>query len=371
MVKGRHIIHLVNEEKEHAYSFSSLAIPDVTLACSDGRLTVDLPTLGLLFPQLAELVPLILQAPLAVLLPQHSLGELVTRLQEVTQGAVVLEMVEEEVKKELVLDDRTINMDLQKDYQDDVVVQGDKFIQLKHTLMNIPRETEVASSVVSEEDQIEFDKHEVSLKRKRTFDKIRHKKLLKSQGENLLKSELMDTEIMTDSDVPLLLDSDDQGNNATSVRVLPWEQEELGTGTLKEGDNDPLARVVTREQKELGMGLVKEIVTENQTEVLTMEQEGFTKLTKEQERLVVGMVKEGVADQEATRFLNDLTGLRFIAQDVRNMMDSYIEEGETFEYNLTKNIDMKPNSVDENASSLDTLSSDEKESKPLHTLLST
>ena len=65
MVKRQHIINLVNQEAEVGCSFSSLAFPDVTLACRDGRLYVDLATLGLIEPQLDLLLPSFLQVILS------------------------------------------------------------------------------------------------------------------------------------------------------------------------------------------------------------------------------------------------------------------------------------------------------------------
>ena len=163
MAKGRHIINLVNEETETTCSFSSLDIPDVTLACSDGRLTVDLPTLGLLFPQLAQLLPVFLQAPLAVLLPQHTLGELVTRLQEVTGGAVGLELGGlEEVKEETSLD-RVEDMDINQDYQDDFCADGDKYLEVDHRSMNCLDTKEVSPFLVNNEVHIDAHIEEESL----------------------------------------------------------------------------------------------------------------------------------------------------------------------------------------------------------------
>ena len=95
MVFMRHYVSLVNQSLAQSYSFSSRDFPDVTLACKDGVLIVDLLTLGVLYPNLATIIPPLLQAPLAVLLPHHSLGELVTRIQEVTGGiGVTLEILE-------------------------------------------------------------------------------------------------------------------------------------------------------------------------------------------------------------------------------------------------------------------------------------
>ena len=86
---------LVNQGSDKSYSFSSSDFPDVTLACSDGALLLDLPTLGLLFPSLAAILPPILQAPLALSLPDHTVGELVAKLQEVTGGThISLERIE-------------------------------------------------------------------------------------------------------------------------------------------------------------------------------------------------------------------------------------------------------------------------------------
>ena len=313
MKKGRHIINLVNEQTENTYSFFSLDIPDVTLACSDGRLTVDLPTLGLLFPQLAQLLPVFLQAPLAILLPQHSMEELVARLQEVTGGAVGLERVKKEGLGEVKIEtscqsERTENRNLNKEYQDDFVAGGNTFPQVEHSLMNSLPLTEGSFSVVMEEQQIEVQKQEENMKRKRPIDKIGHKKLCTTQEDDLVKSEFMGTGLVTDSDLQPLIGSDVKANAiATAVRVL----------------------------------------------------------TQEQEELVIGMVKEGVTDQQAARFLIDLTGMNFTAEDIRNMMNTYIKEGETFESSVTTNIYVKPRIVQENASIIEAQSLDEKESKIL------
>ena len=53
----QHYVSLVNHGLAKSYSFSSRDFPDVTLACMDGTMLVDLPTLGVLFPSLAALLP--------------------------------------------------------------------------------------------------------------------------------------------------------------------------------------------------------------------------------------------------------------------------------------------------------------------------
>ena len=121
MVKRQHIINLVNQETEDGCSFSSLAFPDVTLVCRDGGLTVDLATLGLLLPQLALLLPSFLQGTLVVLLPDFSLEELLTRLQEVTGTEVDLEgVMEEQGKKEELLENIEY-LELDEDDQDNTI----------------------------------------------------------------------------------------------------------------------------------------------------------------------------------------------------------------------------------------------------------
>ena len=95
MVFMRHYVNLVNQSLAQSYSFSSRDFSDVTLSCKDRVLMVDLLTLGLLYPYLATIIPPILQAPLAVLLPDHTVGELVKMIKEVTGGAgVTLEILE-------------------------------------------------------------------------------------------------------------------------------------------------------------------------------------------------------------------------------------------------------------------------------------
>ena len=99
----RHYVSLVNQSLAQSYSFSSRDFSDVTLACKDGVLLVDLLTLGLLYPNLAPIIPPILQAPLAVLLPDHTVGELVKMIQEVTGGAgVTLQILETPESSRLV-----------------------------------------------------------------------------------------------------------------------------------------------------------------------------------------------------------------------------------------------------------------------------
>ena len=149
MVKRQHIINLVNQETENGCSFSSLAFPDVTLACIDGRLTVDLATLGLLFPQLALLLPPFLQGPLLVLLPDSSLGELVTRLQEVTGGQVKLEGVMEEQGKKEVLLENIEYLELDEDDQDNIIEQEYALSEEDDVPVNIPENNEDSSKNIN------------------------------------------------------------------------------------------------------------------------------------------------------------------------------------------------------------------------------
>ena len=86
---------LVNQASAKSYSFYSSDFPDVTLACSDGVLVLDLPTLGLLFPSLGSILPPLLQAPMALSLPDHNVGELLAKVQEVTGGTgISIERIE-------------------------------------------------------------------------------------------------------------------------------------------------------------------------------------------------------------------------------------------------------------------------------------
>ena len=179
MPKGRHIINLVNEQTENIYSFSSLDIPDVTLACSDGRLTLDLPTLGLLFPQLAQLLPVFLQAPLAILLPQHSLGELVARLQEVIGGAVGLERVKNEGLEQVKIETsrQSERTNINKEYQDDFVTGVNTFLQVENSSMHSLRFNEGSLAVGMEEQQIEVQTQEKKYEEKETNQRNRTRKI--------------------------------------------------------------------------------------------------------------------------------------------------------------------------------------------------
>ena len=115
----RHYVSLVNQGSAKSYLIYSRDFPDVTLACRDGILLVDLPTLGLLFTSLAALLPPGLQAPLAMSLPDNKLAELVDKIQEVTGGTEVMD--NSSSYEDLQMEETSEAQNYVKDIEDDFV----------------------------------------------------------------------------------------------------------------------------------------------------------------------------------------------------------------------------------------------------------
>ena len=84
---------------------------------------MDLPTLGLLFPSLGAILPPLLQAPLALSLPEHTVAELLARLREVTRGTgISLERIQTNDSYEtLKIDDTSKTHNYVRDIEDDVL----------------------------------------------------------------------------------------------------------------------------------------------------------------------------------------------------------------------------------------------------------